>query len=355
MKVISLFSGAGGLDLGFRKAGAKVVYANDIQEDFCETYQKSLGEEIECKNVENVGADEIPRGEVVIGGFPCLGFTIARGQNRNEDPKEEDKNFLYKEYLRIVDHKEPKIFLMENVPGIKGGDKFEDMFEQILSEARDSGPGYNMTHEKLNAVHWGVPQNRERIIILGVRENINPNYKLKGFLRKNPVRTHMESQRLTDEVEEPKSPVTIREAIGDLPIEETDEIPNHVGSKHKVKLNGYQGNRRLEWDEPSPTITGRGSLTGGPVIHPHPSLERRLTVRECARLQSFPDNFVFYGSMSKCYAQIGNAVPPLFAFRLAQTVMKMMDYRPKPYKPEDWELPWAEDIPQLDSPLIEGI
>jgi DNA (cytosine-5)-methyltransferase 1 len=110
---------------------------------------------------------------------------------------------------------------------------------------------------------------------------------------------------------------TLKDAIGDLPLEHDPSI-QHVGTLHKCAVTGYLGNRELAWDEPSPTITGRGGGTGGPVIHNHPSLKRRLTVRECARIQTFPDTFTFVGSTSSMYRQLGNAVPCEFAVHLAK-------------------------------------
>ena len=141
--------------------------------------------------------------------------------------------------------------------------------------------------------------------------------------------------------------ITLKEAIGDLPEEYNENIPNHVGTKHRVKINGYLGNRILEWDKPSPTITGRGSRTGGPVIHPHPNLKRRLSVRECARTQTFPDDFIFYGSVSSQYAQVGNAVPPLLAFRLGQQMMRALNEEPRRFNRREWKLPWVQKIPEV--------
>jgi PAS domain S-box-containing protein len=119
-----------------------------------------------------------------------------------------------------------------------------------------------------------------------------------------------------------------------------DNIPNHTGSKHKVKINGYIGNRQLDWNKPSPTITGRGSRSGGAVIHPHPNNKRRLSVRECARLQSFPDDFTFSGSNSAAFAHIGNAVPPILSFHLAKEFIRIVDNKDIDLNENDWNLPW---------------
>jgi DNA (cytosine-5)-methyltransferase 1 len=334
MRVVSLFSGAGGLDLGFIKAGAKIVFANDIDSDHVETYKRNIGDFIIRDDVANINPKDIPDADIVIGGFPCLGFTIAKGKFRRVDNK---YNFLYKYFLKIVEVKRPNYFLIENVPGMMRGKEFAMFFKKIIEEFKQVGYLVTYSNPPLNAANYGVPQIRKRIIILGTRNFLEK--RLDSF----PPPTHNQ-----------KNWVTIKEAIGDLPLEENLNIPNHVACKHKVTINGYLGNRPLYWDKPSPTIMGRGSRTGGPVIHPHPNAHRRLTVRECARLQSFPDDFIFYsprrkkgkeilhGSISSEYAQVGDAVPPLFAFRLAQHVMRLAGFSPKEFNPREWELPWLK-------------
>lgn len=296
--VISLFSGCGGLDLGFIKAGFEVIFANDIDKDACESYRQNIGNHIVCKDIYTIDTREIPNADILIGGFPCLGFTIANGKNRNIDSR---YNSLYLEYARVLRDKQPKYFLVENVAGIQSGKDFKENFYNKILPTFESC-GYSLKHTILNALDFGVPQNRKRVIIIG---------------RRNDIKQEIDFPKPTC-----KNPKTLREAIGDLPLEFNDLIPNHSGSSHKIKLNGYVGNRKLDWDQPSPTITGRGSRGGGAVIHPHPNLHRRLSVRECARLQSFDDDFIFYGSNGAAYAQIGNAVPPLMSYHIAKNFLK---------------------------------
>lgn len=304
--VISLFSGCGGLDLGFHKAGFNIVFANDFDKEACESYKNNIGNHILCKDIYNLKDDEVPNADILIGGFPCLGFTVANGKNRNIDSK---YNALYLEYARILNAKQPKYFLVENVAGIQSGEVFKKNFhENILPTFEKCG--YRLKYKLLIASDYGVPQNRKRIIILGCRNDIKKEVEYPTF-----------------KIEKPK---TLRDAIGDLPEDYDDKIPNHIGSSHKVKINGYVGNRVLDWDKPSPTITGRGSRSGGAVIHPHPNLKRRLTVRECARIQSFPDSFVFYGPIGANYAQIGNAVPPLMSFYIANEFRKVFGLKESP-------------------------
>lgn len=301
IKVISLFSGCGGLDLGFLRAGFEVVFANDIDKDACQTYRKNIGEHILCADISKIKPSQIPKADILIGGFPCLGFTVANGKNRDLNSP---YNSLYLEYARILAAKKSKYFLVENVAGIQSGEAFKKhFFEEILPTFEKCG--YALKHSILNAKDYGVAQNRRRVIIIGRRKDV----KKEPSFPKPCVKT----------------PKSLKDAIGDLPLEFDPTIPNHTGSSHKIKITGYLGNRALKWDSPAPTITGRGSRGGGAVIHPHPSLKRRLSVRECARIQSFEDDFIFYGSNGAAYAQIGNAVPPLMSYHLAMEFKKVFD------------------------------
>lgn len=297
-KVISLFSGCGGLDLGFVKAGFEIVFANDIDKEACQSYRQNIGEHIVCKDIYTLDVNEIPNADILIGGFPCLGFTIANGKNRNLDSA---YNKLYLEYARVLKAKQPKYFLVENVAGIQSGEAFREHFYKKILPTFESC-GYTLKHTILNASDYGVAQNRKRVIIIGKRLDIKKEIEFPKPISKKPK--------------------TLREAIFDLPLEYDENIPNHTGSKHKININGYVGNRVLKWDKPAPTITGRGSRGGGAVIHPHPNLHRRLSVRECARIQSFEDDFIFCGSNGAAYAQIGNAVPPLMSYHIAKEFKK---------------------------------
>ncbi|ARR04730.1 MULTISPECIES: DNA cytosine methyltransferase [Campylobacter] len=317
--VISLFSGCGGLDLGFLKAGFDIIFANDIDKDACKTYEKNLKHKINCLDICKLDATEIPNGDILIGGFPCLGFTIANGKNRNLNS---EYNSLYLQYARILKAKQPKCFLVENVVGIKAGEKFAENFEnEILKSFKECG--YRVKFKILNASDFLVAQNRRRVIILGVRNDIKEEVNFPIPFEKK---------------------FTLFDAISDLPENFDENILNHTGSSHGVKINGYVGNRILDWNKPSPTITGRGSRSGGAVIHPHPNLKRRLSVRECARLQSFPDDFIFLGSNSASYAQIGNAVAPLFAFFIANEFREFFGLEKLDIKKIKWNLVYLKDL-----------
>jgi len=294
MRVISLFCGAGGMDLGFKKAGHEIVWANDNDPDSCASYEKYFNHKPVCKDIEKIPSSEIPDGDVVIGGFPCQGFSVANPYRHVEDKR----NKLYLELLRVIKDKKPKYFVAENVPGLLSIGKGE-IIKMIMKDFKEAG--YKAQYKVLNAADFGVPQKRMRVIILGTREDVEPRIF-------HPKPTHEDKWK------------TVRDAISDLPKNEDPNIPNHHGTKHRVKVNGFIGNRATKWDSPSPTIVGRGGGTGGPVIIPHPNLHRRMTVRETARLQSFPDDFPFLGSISSQYRQIGNAVPWPLAYNVAKMI-----------------------------------
>lgn len=299
------------MDLGFIKAGHKIVWANDFDLDACVTYEKNLGHIPVCDSIKNIPSSGIPDADVVIGGFPCQGFSIANPHRGIKD----DRNKLYLEMLRIIKDKSPRYFIAENVMGICSIGGYENpsdrkahlgrIFKIILRELSGVNGGYHIEFKILNAADYGVPQIRRRVIILGTRNDTNP-------ILKHPLPTN-------SKIGANGLPlwVSLGQALEGLPDEPTNAIPNHVGTSHKVKINGYIGNRATQTNTPSPTIVGRG-----PIIIPHPNLKRRLTVREAARLQSFPDDFIFYGSISSQYRQIGNAVPPLLAYSIAKMLPK---------------------------------
>ena len=308
LTVASMFAGCGGLDFAFHKQSEKfnVIYANDFDKDACNSYEKYYNLKPECEDITKI--ENIPDCDILTGGFPCQGFSIANLYRKESD----SRNKLYLELVRLLKQKKPKYFIFENVKGILslGGyetkldkkNKTGKVFKIIVSELEECG--YKV-ETKLFKVKWyDIPQNRERVIFIGIRNDISQKINFEW-----PV----EKQKITK---------TLRDAIGDLPIEYKEDI-QHVGTKHKVKITGYMGNRKLDWDKISPTITGRGGGTGGPVINVHPSGERRMTVREYARIQTFPDDFMFEGSISSKYRQIGNAVPPKFSFILSDLIYSL--------------------------------
>ena len=296
LKVASLFSGAGGLDLGFKNSGHKIVWANDIDPDSTGTYTLNIGQEIVCASIDEVDSKIVPEFDILVGGFPCQGFSRANIHRLEKD----ERNSLYVHVVRILRDRQPKFFLLENVKGIlslNGGNDFNEI-KLALEES-----GYSVQHKVLNAADYGVPQSRIRVIIVGIRNDLIGKYKYEY-----PSPTHSKSGDCL-----PKW-TSIGEALKDIP-EPTEEhvLKNHVCSNYKVVNRDFTGHRRTDPNKPSPTILARGNGGGGVCAIPHPNNKRRLTVRESAIIQTFPMDFEFQGSLTSMYRQIGNAVPVKFA------------------------------------------
>lgn len=299
MKVVSLFSGAGGLDLGFKMAGHEIIWANDLYEDAVETYKHNLSNHIVCEDISRIDTENIPDCDIIIGGFPCQGFSVAN-MKRNES---DERNALYKQLIRVIKAKKPKFFLAENVKGLTNLAK-GTVFKMILSDF--SAIGYKVSYQVLNAADYGVPQTRQRVIIVGVRNDINFEYIF-------PAPTHSKDG-------ENGLPhwISVGEAMSVIPDPDLpNDLPNHDYSKYKLQFNGYLGHRALDPEKPAPTVTARGDNKGGVVILPHPTAQRRMSCRELATVQSFPLDYKFFGNRSSVYRQIGNAVPPLLGYAVA--------------------------------------
>lgn len=297
MRIVSLFSGAGGLDLGLVQAGHEVVWANDHDRDCVLTYAKNLGDHVVQRDIEAVVLAEIPDCDVIVGGFPCQGFSQANMLRSGKD----DRNRLYLEFLRIVREKQPKWFLAENVRGILSLDagKAIRRIEQDFSAA-----GYRVQKKLFNVADFGVPQARWRVIIAGTRNDL-PHTADYSY----PKPTHSDRQ---DKQLLPW--VSVGSALHGIPEpNEPHSLLNHEYSKYKVTNRNFTGHRTTDPDKPSPTILARGNGKGGVCALQHPNNHRRMSVREQALLQTFPMSFEFVGKLNSCYRQVGNAVPVLFA------------------------------------------
>ncbi len=319
LKILSLFSGCGGMDLGFcggfsvfgkkyEKNPYEIVFSNDIKERACQTYAYNFSHLPLTGDIKDLDYSVLPSADIVIGGFPCQDFSLA-GKRKGLSA---DRGRLYLEMKKVIEHCKPLAFVAENVDGIRRTSKGDDAsaLEIILDDFRSIG--YNVAYKALNAADYGVPQNRVRIIIIGVRNDLNKEIKYPAA-NKTP-------------------PMTAKEAIDDLwnLIDKTD-IKNHT-SKDYSKAKFYpgktmQGNCQIKADKPAPTIRSEhhGNIEGhyrtNNISDPTDVTGwRRLSVRECARLQSFPDSFVFPVASSDAYKQIGNAVPPLLAWHIARAL-----------------------------------
>jgi DNA (cytosine-5)-methyltransferase 1 len=298
-KVVSLFSGCGGMDLGFlggfealnkkyNKNAFDIVWANDFNEHACKSYKKNIGSHIHHGDIWSL-IDQIPTdADLVIGGFPCQDISV-NGKGAGVDGK---RSGLYRAMVEVVLRVQPKIFVAENVKGLLMKHN-KSSLERVLRDFK--ALGYEVTFELYHAADYGVPQSRERVIIVGKKPEI------AEFIPPKP--THASSQH-----------VTARDAIFDLEDLDEDVLFNHVWSRANV--SGEQGNRRLKADRPSYTI--RAECHGN--IQFHYALPRRISMREAARFQSFPDNYIFESKLRETERQVGNAVPPVLAWHIARAV-----------------------------------
>lgn len=290
MNIISLFSGAGGLDLGLIHAGHHIVWANDIDSNAVATYRANVDPNIIQADIRDIDINEIPNGDVVVGGFPCQGFSIANMRRNVND----ERNLLYEFFYHTIQIKQPSFFIAENVKGILslGGGTIMQNIIRDFNEA-----GYLVEYRLVNMADYGVPQHRERVIIIGQRNDIGEN-----MLFHFPEPTHNRENW-----------VSISDAIGNLPpAGDTTNDPNNYGSNYRIVVKNFTAHRVTNPNLPSPTILARGNGKGGVCAIPHYNGERRLTIRESAVIQTFPLDFNFIGNMGSCYRQIGNAVPVHF-------------------------------------------
>lgn len=304
-RVVSLFSGAGGLDLGFKLAGFQLAWANDFDKDAVETYRANIDDHCVCADISEVSDHDIPDCDIMIGGFPCQGFSMANTKRNALDKR----NKLYLQYIRILKAKKPMFFVAENVKGILTLGKGE-VIKAIVSDFAEAG--YRVVYQLLNAADYGVPQTRQRVIIVGVRNDLDVE-----FTYPQPTNSKEGKNGL------PRW-ISVQEAIKDIPDPDgpdADSVPNNEYSQYKVKPRNYTGHRITDPDKPSPTILARGNGGGGVVAIPHYNGLRRMTVRESATVQTFPLDFRFCGSRGSCYRQIGNAVPVLLAQKIAEQLM----------------------------------
>lgn len=303
-----MFSGAGGLDLGLIQAGHRVVWAVDNDRDAVDTYRRNIGDRIVCAEIEAVDVHEVPDADVIVGGFPCQGFSQA---NMARSPDDE-RNSLYRYFLQFIRSKQPRYFIAENVKGILSLGHGA-VIRQIAADFSDLG--YSVAYRLMNMADYGVPQSRMRVIIAGTRIDLDASARFEF-----PPPTHSRNA-----LHDLRPWVTVRQAIGDLPDPGTciADDPDQVCSAYKVEYRDFTGHRRTDPDKPCPTILARGNGKGGVCAIPHFNGRRRLTIRESATIQTFPADFSFSGCMNSRYRQVGNAVPVAFARLLGEELKRL--------------------------------
>lgn len=314
-KVVSLFSGCGGADQGivgdfifnkkrYKKLPFKLVYATDIDQKALNTHMKNFEcEKVECKDICETSSDEIPDCDIVVGGFPCQSFSTV---NPTKDPFDARAN-LYKQMVRVVKDKQPKVFIAENVKGMMTLYKGL-IFDRVIKAFEEAG--YTTYAKLFNAADYGVPQKRERVIIVGVRNDLNDIMEYSF-----PNETHKDNW------------VPLSVAVPKLAIEDEKyyfserAVQGMKNAKNNMKRGLYQ-----DLDKPCLTVTShlaKVSLNSrDPVllVNPEKELYRRFTPLEAARIQSFPDEFEFAGSETDAYRQIGNAIPPVMFWHVSNSI-----------------------------------
>lgn len=358
-KVIDLFAGCGGFSVGFEQAGFDIIKAVEFDSQIARTYRHNHSDTVlYVDDIANIDTDEyFTRGEsdVIIGGPPCQGFSMAGARIRNNAFLDDPRNYLFKHYVNVVKIVRPKIFILENVKGIltmQKGEIFNEILKTFSDKKMFNGDKYYLHYKIVHAVEFGIPQKRERVVLIGL---LNTDFDIDLIFETVKSKINTSNPDFF-------TPVSVWDAISDLPSpSESGRVilpdsvttyqkalrsgcnttTNHVATSHSkksynrmcliregenwVKLkepihsvhSGAYG--RLVKELPSATITTRfDTPSGGRFIHPIEN--RTITPREAARLQSFPDNFEFLGNKSSICKQIGNAVPPKLSYFLANLV-----------------------------------
>jgi len=321
MKIASFFSGGGGLDLGFHLAGFQTIWANEYDKTIWATFRKNFPDaHLETRSLTELSFSELPSGvDGFIGGPPCQSWSAGGAKRGIEDPRGQ----LFFDYIKMIKGYQPRFFLAENVPGILAP-RNEEAFERILGRFQDIG--YDVSYKQLNAYDYGVPQDRKRVIIIGMRKDLEIKFDFP-----EPSGLKLDLRSSISDLPEPKS------CVGN----EANDFADEELQNHEYMLGGFSSmymsrNRVRGWDEPSFTIQAGGRHA---PLHPQApkmvkvgedkfefvqselSLYRRLSVRECARIQTFPDSHIFiYNRILDGYKMIGNAVPVELSRHLASAI-----------------------------------
>lgn len=314
-KVLSLFSGCGGLDLGFKQAGYEIVWANDFEHAAALTYNRNFGPHMVEGSIVDIDFNDTPDVDIITGGFPCQDFSMVSKRGGLET----DRGNLYKQFVRAVETKMPKVFVAENVKGLLTANKGQAI-QQITEDFAELG--YKLDINLYNFAQYGAPQLRERVLIVGIRHDIDFTYT-------KPLPTNT-----------PDNYVTAGEALAGVEKVPYNNEHQNIMPKTRTMLSLIPegGNftsipkdspyyvkgmishvyRKLDRNKPSTTIIAGG---GGGTWGYHFEENRPLTNRERARLFGYPDDFIFEGSITQVRKQIGNSVPPVAAQKVAEHLL----------------------------------
>lgn len=344
-KVLSIFSGGGGIDCGFKQAGFDICFSTDCWQPACDTLKKNIvGRLVKCadirevdysKELESIGI-KLTDIDVLAGGPPCPAYSKSRFYRTDKKRALEDENsFTLYEYLRALEEIRPKVFFFENVFGFVY--KPHQAAFDLLKESADT-LGYDITYKVINAANYGVPQIRERFICVGIRRDFSKPFAF-------PSETHYNPEKIPDAIKEKKAWVTCGDAIGDMDFDLPEDKDMQAGSKHKDLLKlvppgdnylfftaerGYSDPifkwRSRYWsfllklspEKPSWTIQASFSNNMGPFHWRN----RFLRIPEIKRIQTFPDDYNFCGDFKDQWRQIGNAVPPRLVSQIASAIKK---------------------------------
>lgn len=321
LRVASLFCGCGGTDVGilgdfyyldkyYASNNTKIVYANDIEKSACRIFESNFEVKPDERDIRHVFSNELPNFDILTGGFPCQSFSIV-AQNPKRLGIKDDKGKLFFEMCRILKEQQPKCFIAENVKGIMTANKHE-AFPLIIKEFEDSG--YDVKYKVLKAVEFGVPQKRERVIIVGFRKDLKIDFEFPEPEIKSEI-DYIPLSKCIDKVvpekyyfseKAVKGMLRSRQSMNKGRAQDISKPCNTVGAHlAKVSLNSTD-----------PVLFENGKY-------------RRFTPREVARIQSFPENFILTGSDSEQYRALGNAIPPVMFWYVAKKVVENLQQKNK--------------------------
>lgn len=317
LKVASLFCGCGGTDVGmlggfdflgktYGKHPLEIVFANDIEASACEIFEANFGLAPDQRDIRTIESSEIPEIDILTGGFPCQSFSIV-AQNPKRLGYKDERGMLFFEMCRILRDKHPKCFIAENVKGLLSANKGE-AFPLIVSEFEKSG--YDVSFKLVNAAAFGVPQKRERVIIVGFRKDLNVDFKFPD-----------------DRIVSEQDCSTLGEVIDEVVPEKYFFSQKAVDGMKAAKRDMNKG-RAQDLNKPCNTVgshLAKVSLNSTDPVLLDGGRYRRFTPREVARIQSFPENFQLIGSESAQYRALGNAIPPVMFWHITEAVVRHLE------------------------------